>query len=93
MEKSQQEMPVAGKDYIMRKIENLIHATQLTIVVLLWLLGSVTEVIIPVVATLVGLLMLSVGALIFFSEAKKRYIASRTIDKMMVAAKKKTDVA
>ncbi|MBP3783830.1 MAG: hypothetical protein J6I68_11345 [Butyrivibrio sp.] len=77
----------------MRKIENLIHATQLAIVILLWLLGSVTVVIVPVVVTLVGLLILSIGALIFFSEAKKRYIASRTIDKMMVAAKKKTDAA
>lgn len=78
----------------MRKIDNLIHAMQLVIVILLWLLGSITEVVVPVVVTLLGLLALSVGALVFLSEARKKYIASRTIDKMMIAAKKKIgDVA
>lgn len=58
----------------MKKLNNLIYGTHLIIVALMWLLGSVTEVNIPVIATLCGLLVLSIMAYVFFIMAKKRYI-------------------
>ncbi len=78
----------------MRMIENLIHYTQLTIVVLLFLLGSVTEIVVPVVATLVTLLVLALAALVFFVVARKKYRETKTLDKMIVnTAQKESDVA
>lgn len=59
----------------MKKLNNLIYGTHLIIVALMWLLGSVTEVNIPVIATLCGLLVLSIMAYVFFTMAKKRYMA------------------
>lgn len=57
----------------MNKLENLINGAKLTIVLCCFLLGSVTEVYIPVVATLVTVLIAAVAALVFFLAAKKRY--------------------
>lgn len=78
----------------MRIIEELIHVTQLAIVVLLFLLGCITEVIVPVVATLITLLILAVSALVFFSLARKKYIESHVADKLIVeTAQKRSDIA
>lgn len=80
----------------MKKLENMINTTLGSIVILLFLLGSVEEVIIPVVATLVTLLFISVSALVFLLQAKKRYMANKAdkaIEGMMLAAKRKTSSA
>ncbi len=74
----------------MKKLNNLIYGTHLTIVALMWLLGSVTEVNVPVIATLCGLLVLSIMAYVFFTTAKKRYIAlcqERAFNRINKAAK------
>ncbi len=65
--------PFAGMDYKMSKINKMITGSQLSIVLFLFLLGSVTKVYIPVVVTLSVGLALSFAALIFFLNAKKRY--------------------
>jgi len=83
----------------MKKLNNLIYGTHLIIVALMWLLGSVTEVNVPVIATLCGLLALSIMAYIFFTMAKKRYITlchERSFTRMEKAASeiiKKSEVA
>ncbi len=83
----------------MKKLNNLIYGTHLTIVALMWLLGSVTEVNVPVIATLCGLLVLSIMAYVFFTMAKKRYITlcqERSFTRMDEAAReivKKSEVA
>lgn len=74
----------------MKKLNNMIYGTQLTIITLMWLLGSVTEVYMPVIATLCGLLVLSIMAFVFFTIAKKRYIAlcqERAFNRINKAAK------
>ncbi len=73
----------------MRTLENLINNTKGIIVVLLFLIGSITEVHMPVVVTLVSMLAVSVGALIFFVRAKKRYIETRTLDRMVIQPEQK----
>lgn len=80
----------------MRKLENMINMALGSTFILLFLLGSVEEVIIPVVATLVTLLFISVSALVFLLQAKRRYMANKAdkaIEGMMLAAKRKTSSA
>lgn len=56
----------------MKRIENLINKAMLSIVLSLFLLGSMTEFYVPTVIVLSSMLTLSVAALIFFLRARNR---------------------
>lgn len=73
----------------MKKINDMIHGTQMLCVMLLSLLGSVEEYVIPVIATLCGLLALDFIFLVFLVRARKRMLVNRAIDKMEMAARNK----
>lgn len=72
----------------MRLLDDLINYTIGIIVILLFLLGSVTEIVLPVIITLCLCLFLAFGALIFFTCAKKKYLKTRTISNMKIVSNK-----
>ena len=75
----------------MRTIDNLIHYSQGIIVVLLFLIGSITEVVMPVLVTLCLCLFLSLMALLFFTCAKKKYLKNRESESLKLVPVKNND--